>query len=397
MKINGLSEEEVIESRKKYGSNEIKSINKKNSFFKLFLESLGDPIIKILLIALAIKLIFLIRNFDFFETFGIVISILAASLLSKISEYGSEAAFQKLEEESTKTKVKALRSKEKKEILIEDVVVGDTILLQSGDKIPADGTIINGKIEVDESTINGESNSKEKKINDFIYRGTIVTNGEALLKVEKVGKNTMYGDIARNLEEKASPSPLKKRLTTLAKTISKLGYIGAILVSLSYLFSKIILENNFETSLILQDITNFKLLFSYLINAATLAVTVIIVSVPEGLPLMITLVLSSNMRRMLKDKVLVRKLVGIETSGNINYLLTDKTGTITKGKLEVIKLITSNLDDIKSFSNINNNSFKETVYNSLFFNNSSKFNSISEVIGGNNTDKALLEFIQKGH
>ena len=112
---------------------------------------------------------------------------------------------------------------------------------------------------------------------------------------------------------------------------------------------------------------------------------------------MVTLVLSSNMRRMLKDHVLVRKLVGIETSGNINYLLTDKTGTITKGKLEVIKLVTSNLDDIKLFSEIKNNNFKETIYKSFFYNNSSKFNNLFEVIGGNNTDKALLEFIKKDY
>ena len=397
MKINGLSEKEVNDSRKKYGSNELKSIKKRNSFFKLFLESLGDPIIKILLMALAIKILFLFRSFDFYETFGIIISILAASLLSTISEYGSEAAFQKLEEESSKIKVKVLRNREKKEICIEDVVVDDIVILQSGDRIPADGAIINGKIEIDESAINGESDTKEKTIKDYIYRGTIITNGEALLKVQKVGKNTMYGDIAKNLEEKSSPSPLKIRLTELAKSISKLGYIGAILVSLSYLFSKIILENNFNITLILQDVTNFKVMFNYFINAATLAVTVIVVSVPEGLPLMVTLVLSSNMRRMLKDHVLVRKLVGIETSGNINYLLTDKTGTITKGKLEVIKLVTSNLDDIKLFSEIKNNNFKETIYKSFFYNNSSKFNNLFEVIGGNNTDKALLEFIKKDY
>lgn len=397
MKINGLSEKEVNDSRKKYGSNELKSIKKRNSFFKLFLESLGDPIIKILLMALAIKILFFFRSFDFYETFGIIISILAASLLSTISEYGSEAAFQKLEEESSKIKVKVLRNREKKEICIEDVVVDDIVILQSGDRIPADGAIINGKIEIDESAINGESDTKEKTIKDYIYRGTIITNGEALLKVQKVGKNTMYGDIAKNLEEKSSPSPLKIRLTELAKSISKLGYIGAILVSLSSLFSKIILENNFNISLILQDVTNFKVMFNYFINAATLAVTVIVVSVPEGLPLMVTLVLSSNMRRMLKDHVLVRKLVGIETSGNINYLLTDKTGTITKGKLEVIKLVTSNLDDIKLFSEIKNNNFKETIYKSFFYNNSSKFNNLFEVIGGNNTDKALLEFIKKDY
>lgn len=392
-KINGLTDKEVIESRKKYGINTI-SQTKKNSFFKLFLESLGDPIIKILIIALIVKIIFLFRDFDLFETLGIIVSILAASLVSTISEYGSEAAFKKLEEESSKINVKVIRNGLTKLIPIDEVVVGDIVRLNSGDKIPSDGIIVKGTIEVDESSINGESINKRKEVNEQLYRGTIVFNGEAIMQTKSVGIKTMYGNIASELQEKTVPSPLKIKLTKLAKTISKLGYIGAALVSLSFLFSRIVIANDFNTQLILNDITNFKIMFSYLLHALTLAVTVIIVSVPEGLPLMVTLVLSSNMRRMLKKNVLVRKLVGIETAGSLNYLLTDKTGTLTKGTLEVNSIITQNKIYHK-FSTIENKKYQDLIYKSIYYNNSSNYDINGKVIGGNSTDNCLLRFISE--
>lgn len=392
-KINGLTDKEVIESRKKYGINTI-SQTKKNSFFKLFLESLGDPIIKILIIALIVKIIFLFRDFDLFETLGIIVSILAASLVSTISEYGSEAAFKKLEEESSKINVKVIRNGLTKLIPIDEVVVGDIVRLNSGDKIPSDGIIIKGTVEVDESSINGESINKRKEVNEQLYRGTIVFNGEAIMQTKSVGLKTMYGNIASELQEKTVPSPLKIKLTKLAKTISKLGYIGAALVSLSFLFSRIVIANDFNTQLILNDITNFKIMFSYLLHALTLAVTVIIVSVPEGLPLMVTLVLSSNMRRMLKKNVLVRKLVGIETAGSLNYLLTDKTGTLTKGTLEVNSIIMQNKIYHK-FSSIENKKYQDLIYKSIYYNNSSNYDINGKVIGGNSTDNCLLRFISE--
>ena len=392
--INGLNTNEVLESRKKYGTNKLIE-TKRNSFFKLFMESLGDPIIKILIIALAIKILVLFKNFDLFETLGILISILVASLVSTISEYGSDAAFKKLESESSKIKVKVIRNKKLQEIDIEEVVVGDIVKITSGDKIPSDGKIIKGNIEIDESSINGESITKYKYKNEQVYRGTIVVNGDAYIKTEQVGLKTIYGNIAKELQITNEPSPLKLKLTKLAKTISRIGYIGAILVSISYLTDKLLIQNNFNTSLIINDLTNTKVMFTYLINALTLAVTIAIVSVPEGLPLMITLVLSSNMRKMLKDKVLVRKLVGIETSGNINYLLTDKTGTLTTGNLKVMNLYTSDNKIINRFNSITSKDYKKIIYNSLYYNNSSNYDNKGNPIGGNQTDKTLLKYIEQ--
>lgn len=400
--MQGLTDDEVINSREKNGSN-ILTKQKKDSFIKKLLLTLSDPIIKILLIALAIKTVFLFKSFDWFETIGIVIAIALASFISTISEYGSEKAFEKLQDEASKIKCRVKRNNKKIEIPIEDVVVGDIVYLEPGDKIPADGIIVKGKISVDESSINGETKEAHKEavlnINkplekNYVYRGTVVYNNEALMEVNKVGNNTFYGKLALELQEKQPETPLKKRLRELAEFISKIGYVGAVLVFFSYLFSVVVISNNFDIDLIVKTITNFPIITGHILYALTLCVTIIIVAVPEGLPMMITLVLSSNMKRMLKNNILVRRLIGIETSGNINILFTDKTGTLTKGKLEVVKIIDGNLNEYKNESELKlNDKYYDIVKNSCIINNASSYNG-KKVIGGNITDRALLNFFK---
>ena len=398
---NGLTSDEVIKNRKKYGNN---SLTKKNNdtFFKLLLETLSDPIIKILLIALGIKTIFLIKDFDWYETVGIVIAIMVASLISSISEYGSMRAFNKLTEETSLIKVRAKRDNKVIEIPINDVVYNDIILLGEGDKVPADGIIVSGTIAVDESMLNGEAKEKYKKacidINKIeddnkVYMSSVVYNGSALMLVTQVGDNTIYGKLAQELQEKEEPSPLKLRLTELAKNISRIGYVASFLVAFSFLFNKIFILNEFNISMILSTLTNYKIMFSYILEAMTLCVTIIVVAVPEGLPMMITLVLSSNMKTMLKNNVLVRKLMGIETAGNINVLFTDKTGTLTNGKLEVVGILSSSLEeiDIKKL----NSRMKELFMDSLSVNNESVYDTKNnKIIGGNITDKAILNYVK---
>lgn len=393
----GLSTKEVAESRKKFGTNII-STKSKTGFFGLFLETLGDPIIKILLIALAIKTIFLFHDFDWFETIGIVIAILVASLISTISEYGSEEAFKKLQEASSKIKCKVRRENKVSEVVIDEVVVGDIVLLQIGDKIPADGIIISGNITVDESSMNGEAKEKQKNINDKVYRGTVVYSKEAYMKVEQVGDNTFYGKMAQELQEKTQDSPLKIRLRHLAQIISRIGYIGAFLVSISYLFSNIVVQNNFDITKIIETVTNFPLMTGHILYALTLSVTIIVVSVPEGLPMMITLVLSSNMKRMLKNNVLVRKLVGIETAGSLNILFTDKTGTLTKGKLEVVGLLAGNYKEYNTENELlQYPKYHYHLKNNCLYNNASYFDINKKALGGNITDRAILEFIKSNY
>lgn len=398
---NGLTSDEVIKNRKKYGNN---SLTKKNNdtFFKLLLETLSDPIIKILLIALGIKTIFLIKDFDWYETVGIVIAIMVASLISSISEYGSMRAFNKLTEETSLIKVRAKRDNKVIEIPINDVVYNDIILLGEGDKVPADGIIVSGSIAVDESMLDGEAKEKYKKacidINKIeddnkVYMSSVVYNGSALMLVTQVGDNTIYGKLAQELQEKEDPSPLKLRLTELAKNISRIGYVASFLVAFSFLFNKIFILNEFNISMILSTLTNYKIMFSYILEAMTLCVTIIVVAVPEGLPMMITLVLSSNMKTMLKNNVLVRKLMGIETAGNINVLFTDKTGTLTNGKLEVVGILSSSLEeiDIKKL----NSRMKELFMDSLSVNNESVYDTKNnKIIGGNITDKAILNYVK---
>ncbi len=397
----GLNEKEVIESRKRYGTNEITK-QKQNTFMHLLLESLGDPIIKILLIALAIKVVVLFRDFDWYETIGILIAIFLASFISSISEYGSEKAFSRLQEEQLKTTAKVRRSGKIIEIPSGEIVVGDIVMLSSGDKIPADGYLVKGNLSVDESALNGETKEAKKlskngpviSDNNRVFRGSVVYNGEAEMLVRFIGDNTILGKISQELQEVVPESPLKIKLRGLAKTISRIGYIGAFLASISYLFSSIVLENHFDLDLIMATITNFPVMFNHLLYALTLSVTIIVVAVPEGLPMMITLVLSSNMKKMLKDNVLVRKLVGIETSGSLNVLLTDKTGTLTKGVLKVTEFVTPDLKVYKSNLDLKKSVNYEILYSSFFYNNASII-SDDNIIGGNSTDRALLKFIGK--
>lgn len=395
---NGLNNEEVKENRKKYGSNNISGKNT-NTFFNLFIETLGDPIIKILIIALAVKTIFLFKDFDYFETIGIVIAILVASLISAISEYGSNKAFERMQEESSKINVRVRRNKKIIEISIDDIVKNDVIILSSGEKIPADGILIRGKLSVDESSLNGESKEVYKELTkdiniisdkNKVYRGTTIYDGTAEVLITKVGIDTLYGKMAKELTTGEDISPLKLRLTNLAKIISKIGYIAAILIAISYLFSKIFILNNFNLSIIKAIPLNT--IIGYILEAMTLAVSVLVMAVPEGLPMMITLVLSTNSKKMLKNKVLVRKMVGIETAGSLNILFTDKTGTITNGKMEVISILDGSLNE---YININelSSSYRQILIDSIIYNNESEYDATSnKIIGGNITDKALLSF-----
>ena len=391
MKTNiktGLSSKEVSINRTKYGSNKL-TIKKKNTFIRLVIESLSDPIIRILLIALAIKIVFLFQDSNIFETLGIAVSVFLATFISALSEYGSEKAFEKLSEENSLIKVKVLRDSKKTIINIDEIVVGDIIYLESGDKVPADGIVIDGELYIDESSLTGETKEKHKNTNNNeIYMGSIVCGKKGIMQVTLVGDKTFYGKIAQDIQEKTIESPLKYRLRILAKQISRIGYICAFLIFISYLFNSVVVANNFDINKIL----TFKNIFPHIIYGLTLSVAVIVMAVPEGLPMMITLVLSSNMKKLLKNNVLVRKLVGIETAGSLNILFTDKTGTLTEGKLKVQRVIDTELNEYETIDQINKNkNLNELFYQSLIYNNESFFNN-NTAEGGNTTDRAILNF-----
>lgn len=413
-KFNGLNDEEVKKSRLKHGTNQITK-KKNKSFFKQYLESFGDPTIKILLVALFLNVIIFIKNFNWFESIGIAVSIILATLVSTISEYGSQLAFERLIEDAKKIKCKVWRNNDLTEISVEEIVVGDWVELQPGDKIPADGVLINGYVDIDQSALNGESeevhktpvssaaiaNMGGKSLSNphMLFSGSIVCQGEGILLVESVGDYTFYGNLAKELQEEKQDSPLKRRLSDLAATISRFGYIGAALVFFATLFNSIVLENGFDINNILQYIFTPYTLIKDILRAVIFAVTVIVVAVPEGLPLMITVVLSSNMKRMIKDNVLVRKLVGIETAGSISILFTDKTGTLTTGQLKLKSFITGDNSEYDSSYLLKQNSgLWKIFYISSIFNNSAQIGHEGDrqlIVGGNSTDKAIFEFAMK--
>ncbi len=412
-RIRGLTDREVYKSKEIHGDNRLVEY-KRSSFFGEFLGNFGDPIIKILLVALAFNVIIGLREFNWYESIGIAAAILVSTFVSTLSEYGSESAFKKLQSESMKSRCRVKRADGLVEIPVNEVVVGDYVLLQPGDRIPADGVICGGELYVDQSALNGESKEAHKHPGqgrglsgdgrDFdnkslLFRGSIVCSGEAVMLVNAVGAKTFYGSIARDVQEKTGESPLKIRLGKLAESISKFGYIGAAMVAFADLFQSVVLANSFRTELIIRCLGDPRQVAAYFIHAATLAISVIVVAIPEGLPLMITVVLSSNMKRMLKDNVLVRKLVGIETSGNINILFTDKTGTITKGRLKVCSFVSGNGAKYESFASLQNTRLGKLLAISSVCNSGASISlkgGKSRAIGGNTTERALLEFVAAG-
>ena len=355
----GLSAEEVERSRAAHGDNRLTK-RRQRGFFSRFAANLGDPVIKVLLCALAANIIFTFRHTDWFETVGIAVSVLTATIVSTISEYGGEAAYRRLSAEAERAVCRVRRAGRIVEIPVDDVVVGDTVLLSAGESVPADGCVTSGRIMLDQSAMTGESREVEKRPGTRVprqppdpaepssaLRGCLVLSGEAEMTVTAVGDATYLGGISGEVQEETRESPLKVRLSHLAAQISRLGYAAAAIVAAAYLFNAFILDSGFIGSVILMKLGDTHYLFQKLIGALTLGLTVVVVAVPEGLPMMIAVVLSSNIRRMVKAGVLVRKPVGIEAAGSMNILFTDKTGTLTEGRMSVGSIITG---DGKAFA-----------------------------------------------
>ena len=401
----GLKSNEVEKNREKYGSNRL-SEKKQEGFWKKYFSAFDDPIIKILMVALVINLIFVFTgNAEWYEAVGIFIAVLIATFVSTLCEYSNEKAFAKLQADADKIKSKVYRDGVLTEIPIDDLVYGDFIVLQAGDKIPVDGVMEQGEIKVNQATLNGEAEDvtkitpkselefgKEKDLlaKDRVYRGTIVTEGECIIQAVKVGDNTILGELAQEIQEdNERETPLKVKLNKLANQISKFGYIGAILIAFAYMFMQI------HSAGLSNYFTTWQQPLADIVDAVILAVIIIVMAVPEGLPLMIALVSGLNMKKMLKDNVLVRKINGIETAGSLNILFSDKTGTITKGQLEVVEFIDGNLNEDNDFCGMNE-SLRNCVYDSIMFNSSasvSRKNNKLNIVGGNGTERALIQFV----
>jgi len=401
----GLDEREARVSADQFGRN-VLSKQKGRSFWKRFFGNLNDPVIRILLGALVVNLVLAFRNSDWIETVGIAVAVFLAAFISTLSECSSERAFEQLSREGEKVVCRVRRGGRVSEIPMGDVVVGDIILLSAGDLIPADGILLAGALASDQSAMTGESREVSKLPTDnsscdpsspsALFRGCTVTAGGGEMGVTSVGDATFLGQISKEVQMEQRDSPLKIRLAKLAKQISILGYIAAILVALAYLFHVFLLDSGMRWEVIRLKVLDVPYLLSKLFHAFTLGLTVIVVAVPEGLPMMIAVVLSGNIRRMVKDNVLVRKPVGIESAGSMNLLFTDKTGTLTEGKMKLTEVLTADggvcytADSIRSRGQF----FAELIALGLR-GGEAVLSDTGRAIGGNATERALLEGISE--
>ena len=401
MQKYGLNSQQVQRSQVLHGRN-ILPQPQQQSFLKKLGENLQDPMIKILLVALLINMVFAYSGQgDWVESIGILVAILLAVLVSTWSEYSNENAFQRLQAEASRTQCRVWRDGKPQAIPVEEVVVDDAVILQAGDKVPADGCLLEGKLQVDQSTLNGESEPAEKisraihkeqaentvdLLNQHqLFRGSVVVEGNGIMLVERIGAASLYGQLTQELKDEERESPLKLKLKALAKQISRLGYSGGVLIALAVMLHKMIVAGGWNAYT-----SNWDLVVNDLLQAIILGIIIIVMAVPEGLPLMIAIVSSLNMRKMLRDNVLVRKLVGIETAGSLNILFTDKTGTITKGHLQVVSYLSGEGKEYYKLEELPATLKAYTIQQVLL--NTSASYSKGQLVGGNMTEAALGSF-----
>ncbi len=413
MKVYGLNDAQVQESKSKFGDNSI-SEQKGESFFEKLIGNFKDPMIIILCVALLINVVFvIIGESHWYEAVGIGVAVLLATFVSTFSEYRNENAFQKLQEEASRIFCKVYRNGEIVQIPINDIVVDDCILLQSGDKIPADGVIIDGILKVDQSVLNGESKEASKeaipkdyfdtdKTIDFlnphkVFRGSVVCSNNAVMRVTTVGDKSVYGEIAKELQvEEERDTPLKVKLKKLAHGISKFGYIGGIAIAVAFMIQNMLYNGDtISFAHVSTYFSDWGTVLNDFVQAIMLAVIIIVMAVPEGLPLMIALVSALNMGKMLRDNVLVRKIAGIETAGSLNILFSDKTGTITKGQLEAVTFIDGQVNEYHNYNDVVDELGKVLSF-SIHFNTDAIISGEEgnlKVIGGNATERAILNYV----
>lgn len=407
MKFVGLNNNEVDESRKKFGSNEIPD-SKPATFWNEFKQSFKDPMIRILLIIVFIMtFMFFCGQAKIYEPIGTLLAVIIVAVVTAKTSVSSDSKYRELKRKTKKDVCKVYRCGEVCVVNFDDVVVSDKVIVQSGDKIPADGVLIDGNIKVNNSVLNGEVEVCEKLSTcediefpdtitgdifvdrNFLFRGSVVVDGEGVLDVKKVGINTIMGKMAEEMQEDEPDSPLQVKLKNLANQISKFGYISACFIVVLYMAYFVISAGGLSDYIA----TGLDNVFINLLESISLAILVVVCAVPEGLPLMISLVLMQNTSTMLDHNVLVRKAIGIETAGSLNILFSDKTGTITKGQLEVVEFLTGdgknipmkelqNCSDLKNFLNI-----------AIGKNTSAMFDEKHKVVGGNVTDQAVTRFL----
>ncbi|MCH5238906.1 MAG: calcium-translocating P-type ATPase, PMCA-type [Muribaculaceae bacterium] len=386
----GLTDNQISESRKIHGVNILTPPRKKSPFLR-FLEKFKDPLIIILLIAgfaslgisiyeiTVLKLGFKV----FFEPIGIFVAILLATVLSFIFEFKAEKEFEILNKVNDEEPVQVIRDGEARSIPRKDVVVGDIVLINTGEEVPADGELLEAvSLNIDESTLTGEPiTHKTTNPDDFdpeatfpsnrAMKGTKVMEGHGVMRITAVGDKTENGKVFKAAQiDDSIKTPLDEQLARLGALVSKVSYIFAILIVVGRLWIYFMNPQGFEW-------IGF---IAYLLQSIMIAVTLIVVAVPEGLPMAVTLSLAFSMRRMLKTNNLVRKLHACETMGATTVICTDKTGTLTQNQMQVYK------------SDFFGEPSDQVIYESLAVNSTAQLSRTGEQpeVLGNPTEGALL-------
>ena len=342
--LHGLSDKQVQESRNTYGWN-LLTPPKRPSMWKLYLEKFNDPVIRILLVAAFFSLVISIIEGEYAETIGIFFAIFLATGIGFYFEYDANKKFDLLNAVGEETPVTVRRNGKIQEIPRKEVVVGDIVILNTGEEVPADGTLLEAiSLQINESTLTGEL-MVNKTIDEAsfdeeatypsneVMRGTTVTDGHGIMRVNKVGDATEIGKVATQAtEESGEETPLNIQLSKLAKFIEKVGFTIAILTFLIFTGKDLYQYLSVTTAIGWHEWMHIaRIVLKYFM----MAVTLIVVAVPEGLPMSVTLSLALNMRRMLKTNNLVRKMHACETMGAITVICTDKTGTLTQNLMQV--------------------------------------------------------------
>ena len=340
----GLTDDEVLRSREKNGIN-LLTPPKRPSLWKLYLEKFEDPVVRVLLVAAAFSLVISFIENEYAETIGIIAAILLATGIGFFFEYDANKKFDLLNAVNEETLVKVIRNGHVQEVPRKDIVVGDIVLLETGEEIPADGELLEAiSLQVNESNLTGEPVINKTTIeadfdkeatyaSNLVMRGTTVVDGHGTMRVLHVGDATEIGKVARqSTEDNLEPTPLNIQLTKLANLIGKIGFTVAGLAFLIFFVKDVLLYYDFST---LNGWREWLPVLERTLKYFMMAVTLIVVAVPEGLPMSVTLSLALNMRRMLSTNNLVRKMHACETMGAITVICTDKTGTLTQNQMQV--------------------------------------------------------------
>ena len=400
--MKGLSDSQVNDSKAKYGTNELAK-KESESLWSMFIGAFDDIWIKVLCAALVLKIVLAVLGMfvpalsgenDVVEIISIIIAIGLATGFSTLSEYRNASRSEALQEEYNKTYAKVMRNGKLVNILTSEIVKGDTILVQAGDKVPVDGILFEGHIKVSQAALNGESRDENKTAADTmddaestdyasaskVFMGSVVTSGEGYMVATVIGDQSELGKINKALtdsdeeEERKDTSSLK--LEVVAAGIGKLGVSAAAIAGVLHVVLNLVRANEAAT------VVSVLLLAA---EAVMLMASIVIMAVPEGLPMMNSLVQSMNTEAMYKKNILVSHKAAFSDSAYMNVLFSDKTGTITQGNLSLVEFITG---DGKIVDSIKNSEFIEAIT----LNNLAKVSSEGKAIGSNNMDRALLSY-----